>query len=123
MNIVLWILQVALALFFIASGYQHGVAYETSRHGRMTWLNALSIGQARTIAALESLGGLGLILPAATGVLPWLTPTAAALLALLMAFAIVFHARRGETPNIAFAAIWGALAVVVAYGRFVLEPF
>jgi uncharacterized membrane protein YphA (DoxX/SURF4 family) len=122
MDIVLWILQVILALFFVAAGYQHGVAYEKSRQGAMAWLNALSIGQARTIAVLESLGGLGLVLPAATGVLSWLTPTAAALLALLMGFAIVFHARRAETRNIAFTAFWGVLALVIAYGRFVLEP-
>jgi hypothetical protein len=78
----------------------------------------------RIIGVLELLGAVGLVLPAVTGILPLLTPLAAAMFALLMAFAIVFHARRpGEVSNIAFNVILGAVALAVAYGRFVLEPF
>jgi hypothetical protein len=61
--------------------------------------------------------------PAATGILPWLTPLAAAMLALVMVLAIAFHARRpGEAPNIVINAVLGVVALVVAYGRFVLQP-
>jgi uncharacterized membrane protein YphA (DoxX/SURF4 family) len=122
-DIALWVVQVILGFVFVRAGYSHGVAYERSRAGEMMWLNALTLTQARAIAVLETLGGIGLILPGLTRIQPWLTPTAAALLALLMVFAVIFHARRGETPNIAFTAILGILAAFVAYGRFVLEPF
>ncbi len=58
--------------------------------------------------------------PAATTILPWLTPLAAALLALVLA--IVFHLPRREYRNIVVNVILLALAGFVAYGRFVLEP-
>jgi hypothetical protein len=41
-----------------------------------------------------------------------------------MVLAVIFHAHRpGEVPNIVFNVILGVLALAVAYGRFVLEPF
>jgi DoxX-like protein/transposase IS481 family protein len=77
----------------------------------------------RSIGALELLAAIGLIVPAATGILPWLTPVAASCLAILMALAAVFHLRRpGEGQNIVLNAILGAIALLVAYGRFVVEP-
>jgi hypothetical protein len=63
------------------------------------------------------------VVPAATKILPILTPIAASALALLMLFAAIFHARRpGELPNVVFNVVPGLLALFVAYGRFVLEP-
>jgi len=50
----------------------------------------------QAIGIAEILGALGLILPAATGIYPWLTPVAAVALALLMFLAAVFHALRHE---------------------------
>jgi hypothetical protein len=43
---------------------------------------------------------VGLILPAVTGIVPWLTPLAAVGLALTMAGAAIVHLHRGEYPNI-----------------------
>jgi VIT1/CCC1 family predicted Fe2+/Mn2+ transporter len=71
----------------------------------------------------ELLGGLGLLLPALTGTLPWLTPLAAAGLALIMLLAMGFHATRREAPAIVFNSILLVLAAFVAYGRFVVLPF
>lgn len=121
---MLWIGQVLLALAFAAFGIYHAFGYERMRADpRTAWVAAVGRQNMRIIAILEFLGAIGLIVPAATGILPWLTPLAAALLALLMLFAILFHARRsGETPNIAFNAILGVLALAVAYGRFIIEP-
>ena len=41
------------------------------------------------IGTLEVLGAIGLILPSALHILPWLTPAAAFLLAALMAFGVL----------------------------------
>jgi uncharacterized membrane protein YphA (DoxX/SURF4 family) len=122
---VLWILQIMLALAFVAIGLNHILNYERASQSRGTqWMAAVGKQNMRIIGLLELLGAVGLILPAVTGILPWLTPLAAAMLALLMAFAIVFHARRpGEVSNIAFNAILGVVAVIVAVGRFLIEPF
>ncbi len=89
----------------------------------MTWLAAVGPDRMRIIGILEILGAIGLILPAATGVLPWLTPVAATALAVLMVLAIVLHARRpDEGRNIVVNVILGAIAALVAYGRFVIAP-
>ena len=67
-------------------------------------------------------GGLGLLLPALTGILPWLTPLAAVGLAIIMILASIFHATRGEAPGIITTVVLLALTVFVAYGRFVVLP-
>jgi uncharacterized membrane protein YphA (DoxX/SURF4 family) len=124
-NLLLWIGQILLALAFLGVGYGHTLRFEqmSTRPG-MTWLAAVGRDRMRIIGILEILGAIGLILPAATGVLPWLTPTAATALAVLMVLAIVLHARRpDEGRNIIGNAILGAIAALIAYGRFVVAPF
>jgi uncharacterized membrane protein len=124
-NLLLWIGQILLALAFLGVGYSHTLRFEqmSTRPG-MTWLAAVGRDRMRIIGILEILGAIGLILPAATGILPWLTPTAASALAVLMVLAIVLHARRpGEVRNIGLNAILGAIATLIAYGRFVIAPF
>jgi uncharacterized membrane protein YphA (DoxX/SURF4 family) len=120
MNIILWILQVLLALAFVAAGYMHGFRAEQMKsQPRMQWVAAVSPGLLKFIAACEILGGVGLILPALTGILPWLTPLAAVGLALIMLLAAGFHLMRREYPSIVFNLVLLVLAAVVAYGRFV----
>jgi len=124
-NLVLWVLQALLALAFLAAGMGHIVNYDgMASQPRMSWVTAVGRDRLRAIGALEVLGSIGVVLPALTGVLPWLVPTAAAALALLMVFAIVFHLRRpGEGPNAAVNAALGVLGLAVAIGRFVIAPF
>ena len=102
----------------------HSDSKRSRRTPRTTWARAVGASNLRIIGILEILGAIGLILPAATGILPWLPPLAAAMLAFVMALAILFHARRpGEASNIVLNAILGVLGLAVAYGRFVIEPF
>jgi uncharacterized membrane protein len=125
MDLVLWILQVLLAIVFLGIGFSHAFRFDQMSAQRQTsWMLAVGREQMRVIGVLEILGAIGLIVPALTGILPWLTPLAASALALLMVFAIVFHARRtGEGANIAFNAVLGIVALAIALGRFVIEPF
>jgi hypothetical protein len=51
------------------------------------------------IGVLEVLGAICLVLPALTGILPRLVPTAAALM-LLMVSAVVFHMRRARAETL-----------------------
>src|SRR5436309_149305 len=94
-NLVFWILQGLLALAFLGFGVGHILNYDQmATQPRTGWVTAVGRDRLRIIGVLEVLGAIGLVLPAVTGVLPWLVPVAAACLALLMAFAVVFHARR-----------------------------
>ena len=56
----------------------------------MNWMAAVGRDRMRIIGGLEVLGAIGLILPAALHILPWLATLAAACLAVLMGFAAVF---------------------------------
>ncbi len=124
MNIVLWILQVLLGLAFLAFGYNHGFNVEKGKdRSGMSWMGAVPRGLMYFIGICEILGGLGLILPALTGLLPILTPSAATLLAIVMLFAAIFHVPRREYPNTVVNIVLLVLTAFVAYGRFVLAPF
>jgi hypothetical protein len=123
-NVVLWILQIVLAVAFLGSAYLHALGYEqASTNPRMAWMQSVGPDRLRLIGFLELLGAIGLVLPAATNILPWLTPLAALALAVLMGLAAVFHLMRsGETMNAVFNIVIGLVAAFVAYGRFVLDP-
>ncbi len=123
MDLALWVVQVALALAFLVAGYSHAFDFDrAARRPPMAWMHAVGQDRMRVIGILEILGAIGLVVPAASQVLPWLTPLAALGLALVMVGAIVLHIQRREYPNVVINAVLGLLALFVAYGRFVLEP-
>ena len=121
MNVVLWIAQILLGLVFIAAGYNHAFRFDQIK-SQMKWVNDVPRGLVTFVGVCEVLGGIGVILPALTGILPWLTPLAAAGLALIMLLAAGFHLLRREYPNIVFNLVLLVLAAFVAYGRFVVVP-
>jgi uncharacterized membrane protein YphA (DoxX/SURF4 family) len=126
MNIALWIVQGLLALVFLMGGFMKASKSKDSlkERGRsMDWVDDFSDGQVRLIGILEVLGAIGLILPGLTDILPILTPLAAVGLALTMVGAAITHLRRGEYSIIVMNLVLMALALFIAYGRFVLLPF
>jgi uncharacterized membrane protein len=123
MDTALWILQVLLALAFVAAGLNHATQRDKAS-GRMAWMLAVPKPLMTTIGVLELAGAAGLVLPPATGIALWLTPLAAGLLTMVLLFAAVFHLRRdGEGVNAAMNLVLGALTAFVAYGRLVLAPY
>ncbi len=124
-NLLLWIGQILLALGFLIAGYGHALAFDAwSARPGMGWMSAVGRDRLRVIGLLEILGAIGLVLPASTGVLPWLTPLAAVCLAVVMVLAIALHLRRpGEASNVFLNVVLGVIALIVAYGRFVVSPF
>jgi uncharacterized membrane protein len=120
-NRAMWVLQWGFGLFFIAFGVLHFVI-PVGLPGPLRWMYDLDPTLHFVTGIAEILGGIGLILPALTGMLPELTPWAAIGLALVMAGAIVFHAGRGEILNIVLNAVTIAVMGYVAYGRWRLAP-
>lgn len=123
-NSLLWAGQVLLAFGLLAVGYGHAIAFDRSaaRPG-MTWLAAVGRTPMRAIGSLEILAAAGLILPGLTGILPWLTPTAAACVVILMVLAAIFHARRsGEGRNIVTNLVLALIAALLVYGRLAVAP-
>ncbi|MEU8358341.1 DoxX family protein [Nonomuraea sp. NPDC048882] len=118
MNIALWIVQVALGAMFFMAGVMKATQPKEKLAPRLPWVDDFSAGTIRFIGVAEVAGGLGLILPAVTGIAPVLTPLAAAGLALTMVLAAVVHVRRKEPSGIAVNAVLFLLAAFVAWGRF-----
>jgi uncharacterized membrane protein YphA (DoxX/SURF4 family) len=118
MNVVLWIVAGLLALAFVAAGLTKLTQPKEKLAATMGWVEDFSPASVKGIGAVEVLAAIGLILPAALGVVPVLVPLAALGLVALMAGAAVTHARRKETPMIAINLVLLVLAVVVAWGRF-----
>lgn len=121
MNRALWILQVVLGVYFVAIGVMHFIVPD-GLPAVMSWMYDLSDTLHAISGVAEILGGLGLILPAVTGIRTELVPLAAAGLMLVMAGAVIYHLGRGEMANIFTNIVLIALLGFVAYGRSQVHP-
>lgn len=122
MNIVLWVVQILLALFFLMAGVMKATQPKEKLATNMGWVEDFDGSQVKGIGVLEILGAFGLVLPGLFGILPILTPLAALGLAFTMIGAAITHMRRNEYGYVVFNLIVMAFALFVAYGRFVLLP-
>ena len=123
MNAAVWIVQVLLALAFGAAGLMKMTQPREKLQTNLKWVEDFAPNTIKGIGALEALAAVGLILPFLTGILPVLTPLAAAGLILTMIGATITHIRRGESPMTVINLVLLVLAAFVAYGRFVAVPY
>jgi hypothetical protein len=119
LSIGLWILQALLALFFaLGSGAPKLLIPIESLPMPIPLPDAFI----KVIGLCEVLGALGLILPGLLPTRTWLTPLAAACLALLTVCATVYQLLAGQPESAILAIMLGLLAAFVAYGRWRLAP-
>jgi uncharacterized membrane protein YphA (DoxX/SURF4 family) len=117
MNIALWVLQGFLAFAFFMAGSMKAFSYEKFK--KQAGPDAPSKGLASFIGLSEVAGAVGLLLPWATGVLPVLTPVAAAALALVMILGLGFHLQhKHPVGKFIPALVLLVLSSLVAMGRF-----
>jgi uncharacterized membrane protein len=115
LNSALFIAEVLLAaVFTLAGGAKLLVPRETLQK-RMHWAASWPRWRIKLLGLAEVLGGMALVVPRATGVVPALTPVAAVCLAVLMVGAIATHRRLGE--RFLPAVIVGALCLLVGLGH------
>ena len=119
MNIVIWIVQILLAVAFLA----HGWLFLSPPAELVDQMNAslprwfqLFLGMAEVLAAV------GLTLPALTRVLPWLVSWAAVGIMIVTASATVYHVARGEMSSTAITLVLFGMATFVAYIRYRVVP-
>jgi hypothetical protein len=121
METVIWIAQgLVAAAFLAASSLKLWKSHEqliASGDG-MKWVEDFDPWHIKAIGAVEALGAIGLILPAALDVAPILTPIAAVGLGLTMLGAAATHLRRGELQAVPVNVVLLALATFVAIERF-----
>ena len=123
MNIALWVIQVLLAGMYGMAGSMKTFQPDKVRtNPQMTWAHDKQDGYIRFVGISELLGAVGLIIPALTGILPWLTPLAAVGLALIQVLAIfTVHLPKKEFQVIPVNVVLLVLAIIAAYGRFTLS--
>ena len=119
MNILLWVLQALLALAFLAHGglflFPPAAMVDQMNASLPRWLQ-LFIGVAEVLAAV------GLTVPGATRIQPWLVSCAAAGIMIVMICATVFHLTRGEVSSAITTVVLLAVATFVAYMRWRVVP-
>ena len=119
MNALLWVLQVVLAVAFLA----HGLMFLFPPAALVEQMNAaLPRAFQVFLGVAEVLAAVGLTLPGLTRVYPWLVPCAAAGLIIVMISATMFHIMRGEVSSAIITAVLLLLATSVAYMRWKVLP-
>jgi putative oxidoreductase len=118
-NIGLWVVQGLLAALYLFAGFTKLTQpIDALATMGMAWAPTLPELFVRFVALMEVLGAIGLILPAATRILPWLTPLSAAGLGIVQVSAIILHATRGETAmTLPMNLVLLALSLFVVWGR------
>jgi uncharacterized membrane protein YphA (DoxX/SURF4 family) len=126
MNGALWATQVLWGVFFSVTGFGKILCYDNvvwnQTLPQVPWFSAVPRCLFVFIGVCEFLGGVGLILPAMTGVKPKLTPFAAIGLMLVMMLAAVFHIARREHNFVPITLVLGGVAAFIAYGRLFVQP-
>ena len=123
MHEVLWALQVGLAALFGGTGTRKLVRTRAQLEPSMRWVAGWSDAGVHGVGFAEVVAAVSLVLPAATGVLPLLTPLAAVGLALLMGGATVVNVRSGETARVPITVVLLTVSAFVAWGRLVVAPW
>ena len=119
MNIVLWILQVLLALAFLAHGWLF-LAPPPEIAAKMN--ESLPRWFQLFLGVAEILAGIGLTLPGITRIKPWLVVWAAGGIMIVMVSATAWHAVRGEISSAIVTLVLLAMATFVAYMRLRVRP-
>jgi len=119
MNIMLWVVQVMLAVAFFA----HGWLFLSPPPDIAAQINAslprwfqLFLGVAEVLAAI------GLTLPGLTRIRPWLVTWAAAGIMIVTVSATAYHLVRGEMSSAAITLMLLVMATFVAYMRHRVLP-
>lgn len=117
LHIGLWVVQGLLGLTFTGTAIWKLATPIPTLATMIPWAGEVSPAFLYATALADLLGGLGVVLPTATGIKPGLTVVAALGCALLMACAVVFHISRGEATNTPFNFVMLGLSLFVAWGR------
>jgi hypothetical protein len=124
MNILLWVVQIALAVLSFAGGAYKVFSFDEL--AKMPATGVLPRGGWGALGVFEMLCAVLLVVPAATKWMPVLTPLAAAALALESLALAGVYSRYSLRPTATNPLVWvivmALMAAFVAYGRYALRP-
>ncbi len=119
MTVLVWTLQIVLAFLYLTGGGYKALNYEELMKGAVAFPREAWIG----LGVFEIVGAVLLVVPAALGRLPVLTPIAAAALAVETLLLAAIYARYSTAITVenpmTWAIVMGVLMTVVAWYRCV----
>jgi hypothetical protein len=121
MNILLWVLQILLALHTIM-----GAIWKFSNSEQtVASLKAIPHGVWLAMCIIELLCSLGLIIPALNKHLGIMAPIAATCIAMemLLFSGLFIYSGDANYSQLIYWLVVAAICAFIAYGRFVLKPF
>lgn len=118
MNIFVWFLQVALALFFFFPALMKMTTSKEKLIEQKKMPPSGSIAFIRFLGAMEILGSVGMILPIWLNTYPILTPLAAVGFCIVMTGAFVVHYQKKEYKLMPLLGLVFVLSATVALYRF-----
>ena len=121
MTILLWSLQVVLAILCIAGGAFQMFKLNELQQG-VAAMRALPHGLWALFGAINCLGGLGLLVPAAVSKWPALNALAATVVAVESVLLSALYIYFGDRPPLSYSIAMAVMAAFIAYGRIVLNP-
>jgi uncharacterized membrane protein YphA (DoxX/SURF4 family) len=118
LNVLLWVLQVLLAMLFMFAGVMKFVITVEEMTKQIPFPGWFL----HFIGGAEILGAIGLVLPGILRIRTGLTPLAAAALVVIMIGATAVNLKTGQGPAALITMVLGLLLVFVAYNRRRMAP-
>ncbi len=113
----LWGTQFLVFLAFNAFGFMKLLMPISTLAAMWTWPGQVSPAFLRTLGAIDIAGGMGVLLPSASGIRPRLSIVAAICCLVLQFLAVAFHASRGELGALPLNFALIGLLLFIAWGR------
>lgn len=117
LSTLVWIVQIPVAAVFALTGTVKLVLSRERLAPKMHWAASWPRARIKVLGLAEVAGAVGLIAPAATGIVMVLTPIAAGCLAVLMLGAVHTHRRLGE--GFVPAVVIAVLCLGIAAGQLI----
>lgn len=118
MNTLLWIGQIFIMVVLVPIGGATVLGLLQKASAKRGQPITVPDPFLRFIGAAELAGGIGVVVPWATGIAPWLTPLAALGLVPIMVGASVINVRRRTPGPLVLSSLVLVFSVLVAWGRW-----
>lgn len=124
MDVAIWAASLVLAAIVVAAGLEKLLVPYQQLKDKRAWVADAAPQAVKALGLAEVAGGIGVIVPALTGIARPLTPLAAACLAVLMVGALAVEARHHRAAQgLALPVATLVLALAVGIGRVAFGPF
>lgn len=121
MNILLWVLQILVALLYASSGVMKVFLFDKVSKD-VSSFGALPRPVWTALGVLELIGAIALILPGVLHSGTNLTIATATVLCIESLLFIWVHMKYAEKTPIIMSSVLGIIMAFIAYGRFALAP-